>query len=70
VRVLEGEPCGIPVGAGTNYQLTARLHRAALGGRACARALDRESLESDGTTVPHDEMREIARDRRRAWAAG
>ena len=59
VRVLEGNPIGIPVGPETRYQLTADLiaqHWTA-GTRG---ALIASPSNPTGTTVPHDEMRRIA----------
>jgi aspartate/methionine/tyrosine aminotransferase len=58
VRVLEGEPYGIPVGAGTNYQLTAELIERHWGPRVRA-ALIASPSNPTGTTVTHDEMRRI-----------
>ena len=61
VRVLEGEPVGVPVGAGdaaTSSRPT--LDRAALDA-AHARRADRVAVESrPAPSVPHDEMRRIA----------
>ena len=59
VRVLEGEPVGIPVGAGTNYQLTADLIERHWDGRVRG-ALIASPSNPTGTTVPQDEMRRIA----------
>jgi len=58
VRVLEGEPYGIPVGAGTNYQLTAELIERHWVPRVRA-ALIASPSNPTGTTVTHDEMRRI-----------
>lgn len=58
VRVLEGEPVGIPVGPQTRYQLTAQL----IAGNWDARtrgALIASPSNPTGTTVPFDEMRRI-----------
>jgi aspartate/methionine/tyrosine aminotransferase len=59
VRVLEGEPVGIPVGPESNYQLTAELidrHWTP----ATRGALIASPSNPTGTVVPHDEMRRIA----------
>jgi aspartate/methionine/tyrosine aminotransferase len=59
VRVLEGEPVGIPVGPESNYQLTADLieRHWTPGTRG---ALIASPSNPTGTVVPHDEMRKIA----------
>ncbi|MFO1324912.1 MAG: pyridoxal phosphate-dependent aminotransferase [Burkholderiales bacterium] len=59
VRVLEGEPVGIPVGPESNYQLTADLigKHWTPGTRG---ALIASPSNPTGTVVPHDEMRRIA----------
>lgn len=59
VRVLEGEPVGIPVGPGSNYQLTAALieRHWTPGTRG---ALIASPSNPTGTVVPRDEMRCIA----------
>ena len=58
VRILEGAPAGIPVGADTRYQLTAELverhWRAKTRGVLIA-----SPSNPTGTAVPHDEMRKI-----------
>jgi aspartate/methionine/tyrosine aminotransferase len=59
VRVLEGEPVGIPVGAGTNYQLTAELVEHHWDPMVRG-ALIATPSNPTGTTVPHDELRRIA----------
>lgn len=59
VRVLEGEPVGIPVGPETNYQLTAELIERHWTGSTRA-ALIASPSNPTGTVVPHDEMRRIA----------
>src|SRR5438105_7960682 len=56
VRVLEGEPVGIPVGPGSNYQLDAMSIARAWTSRTRA-ALIATPSNPTGTTVPHDEMR-------------
>jgi aspartate/methionine/tyrosine aminotransferase len=59
VRVLEGEPVGVPVGPETSYQLTASL----VAGHWDARtrgALIASPSNPTGTSVPYDEMRRIA----------
>ena len=59
VRVLEGDPYGVPVDAATNYQLTAELidrHWTA----QTRGALIASPSNPTGTVVPHDEMRRIA----------
>ena len=59
VRVLEGEPVGIPVGPDTSYQLTADLVAAnwTPGTRG---ALIASPSNPTGTTVPREELRRIA----------
>jgi aspartate/methionine/tyrosine aminotransferase len=59
VRVLEGDPLGIPVGAGTNYQLTADLIERHWDPMTRG-ALIATPSNPTGTTVPQDEMRRIA----------
>jgi len=59
VRVLEGDPVGVPVGADTQYQLTADLV-AANWNSATRGALIASPSNPTGTVVPHDEMRRIA----------
>ena len=58
VRVLEGEPVGIPVGPESNYQLTADLigQHWTPGTRG---ALIASPSNPTGTVVPHEEMRRI-----------
>ncbi|HSV20809.1 MAG TPA: pyridoxal phosphate-dependent aminotransferase [Casimicrobiaceae bacterium] len=58
VRVLEGEPTGIPVGAGTNYQLTADLIEQRWDSRVRGTLIASPSNPT-GTAVPPDEMRRI-----------
>lgn len=58
VRVLEGEPTGVPVGAGTNYQLTSDLIAARWDSRVRG-ALIASPSNPTGTAVPPDEMRRI-----------
>ena len=59
VRILEGEPVGIPVGPTTAYQLTADL--VAEHWSASTRGvLIASPSNPTGTCVPHDEMRRIA----------
>ena len=59
VRVLEGEPAGIPVGPETRYQLTAELVER--NWSAITRGvLIATPSNPTGTTVPHEEMRRIA----------
>ena len=58
VRVLEGEPTGIPVGAGTNYQLTAGLIEQRWDSRVRGTLIASPSNPT-GTAVPPDEMRRI-----------
>jgi aspartate/methionine/tyrosine aminotransferase len=59
VRVLEGDPVGVPVGAETQYQLSADLIAAnwTSGTRG---ALIASPSNPTGTVVPFDEMRRIA----------
>ena len=59
VRVLEGNPVGIPVGPETHYHLTSELiaQHWTSGTRG---ALIASPSNPTGTTVPHDEMRRIA----------
>jgi aspartate/methionine/tyrosine aminotransferase len=59
VRILEGEPVGIPVDAGTNYQLTAELIERHWSPRTRA-ALIASPSNPTGTAVAHDEMQRIA----------
>ncbi len=59
VRVLEGEPAGVPVGAETNYQLSADLIDANWT-PATRGALIASPSNPTGTTVPAEEMRRIA----------
>ncbi len=59
IRLFEGDPTRIPVGADTRYQLTSDLierHWAAM----TRGALIATPSNPTGTTVPHDEMRRIA----------
>jgi aspartate/methionine/tyrosine aminotransferase len=58
VRVLEGEPVGVPVGPDTRYQLTAELIAANWNARTRG-ALIASPSNPTGTTVPYDEMRRI-----------
>ena len=58
VRVLEGDPTGIPVGAGTNYQLTADLIEQRWNSRVRG-ALIASPSNPTGTAVTRDEMRRI-----------
>ncbi|MCC6196372.1 MAG: pyridoxal phosphate-dependent aminotransferase [Burkholderiales bacterium] len=58
VRVLEGEPVGIPVGPDTRYQLSADLV-AEHWTPATRGALVASPSNPTGTCVPHDEMRRI-----------
>jgi aspartate/methionine/tyrosine aminotransferase len=58
VRVLEGDPVGIPVGPSTNYQLSADAIRTAWGARTRG-ALIASPSNPTGTTVPHQEMGRI-----------
>jgi len=55
VRVLEGDPVGIPVGPETNYQLTAALIEGAWT-PATRGALIASPSNPTGTSVPADEM--------------
>jgi len=59
VRLLEGEPAGIAVGPGTNYQLTADLIERNWDARTRA-ALIASPSNPTGTMVVPDEMRRIA----------
>jgi len=59
VRVLEGEPVGIPVGPALNYQLDAASIARAWTAHTRG-ALIATPSNPTGTTVPHDEMRRIA----------
>jgi aspartate/methionine/tyrosine aminotransferase len=59
VRVLEGEPVGVPVGPATNYQLTADLIEAARSTRTRG-VLIASPSNPTGTQVPPDELRAIA----------
>ena len=59
VRVLEGDPVGIPVGPDTSYQLTADLVAANWTSRTRG-ALIASPSNPTGTVVTHDEMRRIA----------
>jgi aspartate/methionine/tyrosine aminotransferase len=59
VRVLEGEPVGVPVGPETNYQLTASLIASNWDARTRG-ALIASPSNPTGTSVAHDEMRRIA----------
>ena len=68
VRVLEGEPYGIPVGADTGYQLTAGLIERHWS-PAARGALIASPSNPTGTTVPRDEMARIAATLRRLGGA-
>jgi aspartate/methionine/tyrosine aminotransferase len=59
VRVLEGQPVGIAVDAGTNYQLSAALIERNWDERTAA-ALIASPSNPTGTAVPREEMRHIA----------
>jgi aspartate/methionine/tyrosine aminotransferase len=59
VRVLEGEPVGIPVGPETNYQLSADLIEGAWSPRTRG-VLIASPSNPTGTQVPPAEMRKIA----------
>jgi aspartate/methionine/tyrosine aminotransferase len=59
VRVLEGEPVGVPVGPQTNYQLSADLIEAAWSARTRG-VLIASPSNPTGTQVPPDELRRIA----------
>jgi len=59
VRVLEGEPIGVPVGPETRYQLSADLIRRHWTERSRG-VLIASPSNPTGTTVPPDEMRRIA----------
>jgi aspartate/methionine/tyrosine aminotransferase len=58
VRVLEGEPVGIPVGPDSNYQLTANLIEQNWNPAARA-VLIASPSNPTGTVVPRDEMQRI-----------
>jgi len=58
VRILEGEPAAIPVGADTNYQLTANLIERHWTPDTRG-VLIASPSNPTGTVVPHDEMRRI-----------
>lgn len=58
VRILEGDPVGIPVGPETNYQLTAELIRRHWTS-ATRGTLIASPSNPTGTVVPRDEMRRI-----------
>ncbi len=59
VRVLEGEPVGVPVGPQTHYQLSAALIEAAWSARTRG-VLIASPSNPTGTEVPPDELRRIA----------
>ena len=59
VRTLEGEPVGIPVGAASDYQLTAELVSRAWTPRTRG-ALVASPSNPTGTIVPRDELARIA----------
>ena len=59
VRVLEGEPYGVPVGADSGYQLTAELIRQAWSPSSRG-VLVASPSNPTGTTVPRAEMARIA----------
>jgi aspartate/methionine/tyrosine aminotransferase len=59
VRVLEGDPVGVPVGPETNYQLTAELIERNWTARTRG-ALIASPSNPTGTSVARDEMRRIA----------
>jgi len=59
IRLLEGEPVRIPVGADTRYQLSAELIERNWTPHTRG-ALIATPSNPTGTTVPHDEMRRIA----------
>jgi aspartate/methionine/tyrosine aminotransferase len=59
VRVLEGDPVGIPVGPETNYQLSAELIERAWSPRTRG-VLIASPSNPTGTQVPPKEMRDIA----------
>jgi aspartate/methionine/tyrosine aminotransferase len=59
VRTLEGEPIGVPVGAESNYQLTADLLEAAWTPRTRG-ALIASPSNPTGTAIADDEMARIA----------
>jgi aspartate/methionine/tyrosine aminotransferase len=58
VRVMEGDPVGVPVGPETNYQLSAQRIRDAWSPRTRG-VLIASPSNPTGTTVPHDEMGRI-----------
>ncbi|HEX6945498.1 MAG TPA: pyridoxal phosphate-dependent aminotransferase [Casimicrobiaceae bacterium] len=58
VRVLEGDPVGVPVGPETDYQLSAASIEAAWTPRTRG-ALIASPSNPTGTVVPHDEMGRI-----------
>ncbi|HEY5861507.1 MAG TPA: pyridoxal phosphate-dependent aminotransferase [Casimicrobiaceae bacterium] len=60
VRVLEGDPCGIPVGADTGYQLTANLIERNWSPSSRG-VLVATPSNTTGTTVPRAEMATIAK---------
>ncbi|MET0209030.1 MAG: pyridoxal phosphate-dependent aminotransferase [Burkholderiaceae bacterium] len=60
VRVLEGDPCGIPVGADTGYQLTANLIERNWSPSSRG-VLVASPSNPTGTTVPRAEMAKIAK---------
>ncbi|MEO5764816.1 MAG: pyridoxal phosphate-dependent aminotransferase [Casimicrobiaceae bacterium] len=64
VRILEGEPVGLPVDAGTDYQLTAELIERHWSPSARG-ALIASPSNPTGTTVTHAEMTRIAHTLRR-----
>jgi aspartate/methionine/tyrosine aminotransferase len=59
VRVLEGDPVGVPVGPQTRYQLSAELIEAAWSARTRG-VLIASPSNPTGTQVPPDELRRIA----------
>ena len=60
VRVLEGDPCAIPVGADTGYQLTANLIERNWSPSSRG-VLVASPSNPTGTTVPRAEMAKIAK---------
>jgi aspartate/methionine/tyrosine aminotransferase len=60
VRMMEGTPVGIPVGADTGYQLTADLIAAHWSARTAA-ALVATPSNPTGTLIPDDELGAMAR---------
>ena len=58
VRVLEGEPVGIPVGPASNYQLTAELIEQNWSPSTRA-ALVASPSNPTGTSITHDEMKRV-----------